>query len=50
MRVFAAKQVVSAKAFTNVVKTITWGKWRKPFAATVDMGLENNVWVICEIG
>lgn len=28
---------------------LTWGEYTKPFAATVDMKMENNVWVVCGI-
>lgn len=28
---------------------LTWGEYTKPFAATVDMKLENNVWVVCGV-
>lgn len=28
---------------------LTWGEYSKPFAATVDMRLENDVWVVCGV-
>ena len=28
---------------------LTWGEYTKPFAATVDMKLENDVWVVCGV-
>lgn len=28
---------------------LTWGEYTKPFAATVDMKLENDVWVLCGV-
>ena len=28
---------------------LTWGEYTKPFAATLDMKLENDVWVVCGV-
>lgn len=28
---------------------LTWGEYTKPFAATVDMKLENDAWVVCGV-
>lgn len=28
---------------------LIWGEYTKPFAATVDMKLENDVWVVCGV-
>ena len=28
---------------------MTWGEYTKPFAATVEMKIENNMWVVCGI-
>ena len=28
---------------------LTWGEYSKPFAATVNMKLENKIWVICGV-
>lgn len=28
---------------------LTWGEYTKPFAATVDMKLENDIWVVCGV-
>lgn len=28
---------------------LTWGEYSKPFAATVNMKLENEIWVICGV-
>ena len=44
------KTDISDKTATVALSGIlTWSEYTKPFAATVDMKLENDVWVVCGV-
>lgn len=42
-------EISSNTATVALSGILTWGEYTKPFAATVDMKLENDAWVVCGV-